>query len=93
MREKLTKVPAKMQGNPIMVSGSGMYLGMKVSQNCHRDSVDMTIKHRVAKAWGRVAEIKAQINELDKLKDKIENWLSNIMWGWRGSDCHPTFES
>ena len=36
---------------------------MKVSQHRHRDSFDMTIKHRVAKAWGRVAEIKGQIND------------------------------
>ena len=63
MREKLIKLPAKMQGHPIKVSESGMYLGMKVSQNGHRDSVDMTVTHRVAKAWGRVAEIKAQIND------------------------------
>ena len=63
MRERLTDSPAEMQGNAIKVSSSGMYLGMKISQEGHRDSADMTARHRIAKAWGRVAEIKSQIND------------------------------
>ena len=63
MREALTKNPAVMQGNNVKVSESGMYLGMKISQNGYRDSIDMTVKHRISKAWGKVSEIKAVIND------------------------------
>ena len=36
---------------------------MKVSQEGHKDTIDLTARHRVAKAWGRVAEIKSNIND------------------------------
>ena len=63
MRDALTSNPAVMQGNAVKVVESGMYLGMKISQSGHRDSVDLTVKHRIAKAWGKVAEVKAVIND------------------------------
>ena len=63
MREQLTSDPAVMQGKPVKVSSDGMYLGMRISQEGHRDTVDMTVRHRVAKAWGRVAELKATVND------------------------------
>lgn len=63
MREQLTRDPALMQGSEVKVSSSGMYLGMKVSQEGHKDTVDMTARHRVAKAWGRIAELKSTIND------------------------------
>ena len=63
MRDTLTTDPAKMQGNPIKIVKSGMYLGMKISQDGHKDTIDATVKHRVAKAWGRVAEVKSSIND------------------------------
>ena len=52
-----------MQGHQVKVSESGMYLGMKVSEPGHRDTVDLTVQHRVAKAWGCVADIKSSIND------------------------------
>ena len=63
LREKLTNNPAMMQGNPVKVSESGMYLGIKVSQEGFRDTINLTVLHRVAKAWGRVAELKSIIND------------------------------
>ena len=63
MRENLEERPALMQGNPVKVSRSGMYLGMVVSEDGHRASIDLTIRHRVAKSWGRVADIKSTIND------------------------------
>ena len=63
MRLNLTNNPARMQGNPVKVSDSGMYLGMRVSQQGHKDTVDLTVRHRVAKSWGRVADVKAVIND------------------------------
>ena len=63
MRENLIARPALMQGHPVKVVDSGMYLGMKISQQGHRDTVDLTVRHRIAKTWGRVAEIKNQIND------------------------------
>ena len=63
MREALTKNPAMMQGHPVKVSDSGMYLGMRLSQKGHRDTVDQSVKHRVAKAWSKVADIKTVIND------------------------------
>ena len=36
---------------------------MKISQRGHKDSVDMTVRHRVAKTWARVADLKAVIND------------------------------
>ena len=39
-----------------------MYLGMKISELRHRDMINLTVKHKVAKTWGRVAEIKEVIN-------------------------------
>ena len=63
MRERLANNPAMMQGNPVKVSEAGMYLGIKVSQCGHKDTIDMTVRHRVAKTWGRVADIKAVIND------------------------------
>ena len=63
MRERLNKKHAVMQGNPIKVSSTGMYLGMKISDQGFRDTIDKTARHRVAKAWGRVAEIKSVIND------------------------------
>ena len=64
MRENLVQRPAMMQGHPVKVAESGMYLGMKVSQEGHKDTIDLTVRHRVAKAWGRVAEIKSNINDV-----------------------------
>ena len=63
MRERLTKKPAMMQGNPVKVSSAGMYLGMKVSQLGYRSTIDMTARHRMSKAWGRVTDVKATIND------------------------------
>ena len=63
MSERLQKKPALMQGNPVKVSESGTYLGMLVSNLGYKDSIDKTARHRVAKAWGRVADIKAVIND------------------------------
>ena len=63
VRENLVSRPALMQGNPVKVSKSGMYLGMVVSEEGHRATVDLTIRHRVAKSWGRVADIKSTIND------------------------------
>ena len=63
MRKALVDVPARMQGNDIKVVDSALYLGMKVSQAGFRDSIDKTVNHRIAKAWGRVAEVKAVIND------------------------------
>ena len=53
-----------MQGNDIKVNSSGLYLGMKVSEKGYKDSVDMSIRHRVAKAWGSVADIVSVINDI-----------------------------
>ena len=63
MRERLMKKPALMQGNPVKVSKAGTYLGMVVSELGYRDTIDLTARHRVAKAWGRVADLKAVIND------------------------------
>ena len=63
LKETLTQDPAVMQGNSVKLVESGMYLGMRVSQKGHRDTVDLTVKHRVAKAWGRAADIKTVIND------------------------------
>ena len=63
MRERLEKKPAMMQGNPVKVTKSGMYLGMVISDLGFKDSIDRTAKHRVAKAWAAVADIKSVIND------------------------------
>ena len=63
MRQSLTENPAKMQKHDVKVVSSGMYLGMRLSQEGFRDSIDQTVQHRITKAWGKVAEIKAVIND------------------------------
>ena len=63
MRERLTLKPAMMQDHPVKVAAQGMYLGMKVSQLGYRSTLDLTARHRVSKAWGRVADLKATIND------------------------------
>ena len=63
MRTRLTDKPAMMQNNPIKVAKTGMYLGMVISDLGFRDSIDKTARHRVAKAWGCVADIKSVIND------------------------------
>ena len=63
MRERLEKKPAMMQGNPVKVAKTGMYLGMVISDQGFKDSIDKTAKHRVAKAWAAVADIKSVIND------------------------------
>ena len=63
MRDRLTSNPPLMQGNPVKLASDGMYLGMKVSQAGHRDTVDKTVKHRISKAWGRVADLKNAVND------------------------------
>ena len=76
MRESLTKNPSEMQGNPVKVASSGMYLGMKISQSGHKDTIDMMVKHRVAKTWGRVADIKSVINDSRMLR---LGWLRAVI--------------
>ena len=68
MRERLTIKPAVMQGNPVKVSSSGMYLGMKVSELGFRSTLDLTARHRISKAWGRVTDVKATINDTRMLR-------------------------
>ena len=68
MRESLIKNPAVMQGNKVKVTDSGLYLGMKVSQEGYKDSIDQTVKHRISKAWGRVVELKTVINDARMIK-------------------------
>ena len=63
VREKLRTDPARMQGMPVKVSNSATYLGMKVSELGHRETIQATAQHRVIKAWGRVKEIKDAIND------------------------------
>ena len=62
VRENLTRDPALMQGHPVKVASSAMYLGMRVDQTGYRETIHATVKHRVTKAWGRVKEIKEVIN-------------------------------
>ena len=63
MRNNLKAEPALMQGNPIKISEEATYLGMKVSQVGYRESVHLTARHRVTKAWERVKGIKTVIND------------------------------
>ena len=63
VRENLKRDPALMQGLPVKVSESATYLGMKVSETGHRETIHATACHRVIKAWGRVKEIKDAIND------------------------------
>ena len=63
MRNKLKNDPVRMQGKPVKISPEGMYLGMWISQDGHRASVDSSVKHRISKAWGRVSKIKSSIND------------------------------
>ena len=49
-----------------------MYLGMKISELGHRDTVDLTVRHRVGKAWGAVANIKSSINDA---RMRRQGWL------------------
>ena len=63
MRTSLKEVPAVMQGMPVKVSKVATYLGMKVSQTGHKETIHATAQHRVIKAWGRVKEIKDSIND------------------------------
>ena len=63
LRAKLVSDPAVMQQHPVKVSEAGMYLGAKISQKGHKDTVDLTVRHRVSKTWGRLADLKAVIND------------------------------
>ena len=58
MREELTRNPAQVQGHDVKISSSEPYLGFQISQKGWTDSIDKTIDMRVAKAWGRVLEIR-----------------------------------
>ena len=63
MRDNLRRDPAMMQGNEIGVVESASYLGMTISESGFRETIHMTAKNRTLKAWGRVKEIKAVIND------------------------------
>ena len=63
LRLKLMTSPAIMQGFPVKVADTAMYLGMKVNQTGFRQTIDSTVRHRVSKAWDRAREIKIVIDD------------------------------
>ena len=63
MRSNLVVRPAMMKDHMIKVAPSATYLGMKVSEDRVRESIHESAKNRILKAWTRVREIKAIIND------------------------------
>ena len=62
----------KIQGNPIKVTNSDLYLGMIIHEDGVKESIQSTFKARKGKAWGQVPVIKSLLNHPQLLN---EGWL------------------
>ena len=72
VRQKLEEDPMKIQGNPIKVAESDLYLGMVIHQNGVKESIESTFAKRRGKAWGQVPAIKSLVHHPQLLN---EGWL------------------
>ena len=72
MRKNLEDDPMVIQGNPIKIAESDLYLGMVIHQNGVKESIESTFAKRRGKAWGQVPVIKSLIHHPQLLN---EGWL------------------